>query len=154
MPLSGAQYDALAPRRAEPLDRDEAMELLGSVAFGRLVFTLSALPAVRPVNHVLDDGDIVIRTRRLAGVSTALAEATDGRLGGSGSIVVAYEADVIDPDTRLGWSVVVTGFAETVTDLARLARIERHLHPWLDSVMDTAIAITPEVVSGIRLVAG
>jgi hypothetical protein len=138
----------------EEVDHAEAMDLLGSASFGRLVFTLGALPAIRPVNHVVDDGEIVIRTRRLAGVSTALAAASDGALDQEPSLVVAYEADDLDPLTRMGWSVVVTGYAVPITDPARLARIERHLHPWIESVMDTAIAITPEIVTGMRLVAG
>lgn len=41
------------PRRRVELD---------SVSLGRIVFTRHALPTVRPVNHVLDHGDIVIRT--------------------------------------------------------------------------------------------
>jgi hypothetical protein len=129
------------------------MDLLDSVSYGRVVFTSAALPAIRPVNHVVDDGDIVIRTRRLAGIGTALA-AVDAGLEREPDLVVAYEADEIDPDTRLGWSVVVTGIATTVTDPARLARVEKRLHPWIDAATDTAIAITPEIVTGRRLVTG
>jgi hypothetical protein len=141
------------PRRLEELDRDEAIDLLESVTYGRIVFTSAALPAIRPVNHVVDDGEIVIRTRRLAGIGTALAGADVG-LDEPPNLVVAYEADLLDPTTRLGWSVVVTGVATTVTDPARLARVEQRLHPWIDSAMDTAIAIRPEIVTGLRLVAG
>ena len=45
------------------LDGVEALRLLGSVSLGRIVFTRHALPTVRPVNHVLVDGDVVIRPR-------------------------------------------------------------------------------------------
>jgi hypothetical protein len=128
------------------------MDLLGSVSYGRVVFSRAALPAIRPVNHVVDDGDIVIRTRRLAGIGTALA-AADAEVDEVPELVVAYEADLIDPATRLGWTVVVTGIATTITDPARLARVEQRLHPWVDSAMDIAIAITPEIVTGLRLVA-
>jgi hypothetical protein len=129
------------------------MHLLDSVDYGRVVFTRAALPAIRPVNHIVDDGEIVIRTRRLAGIGTALAAADPG-LDEVPELVVAYEADLIDPTTRLGWTVVVTGIATTITDPARLARIEQRLHPWVDSAMDTAIAIAPEIVTGLRLVTG
>lgn len=141
------------PRRLERLERPEAMDLLDSVAYGRVVFTLAALPAIRPVNHVLDDGDIVIRTRRLAGISTALA-AHAADLDQEPDLVVAYEADLLDPVQRAGWSVVATGIARAITDPQRLARISARLRPWVDSEMDTAIAITPEIVTGVRLVAG
>jgi hypothetical protein len=141
-------------RTVQQLDEPEALELLGSVSYGRVVFTLAALPAIRPVNHVIDEGQIVIRTRRLAGVSTALAEHSGDLLDQSPDLVVAYEADVLDPVERTGWSVVVTGIATAITDPDRLNRIGERLRPWVDSAMDMAIAITPEIVTGIRLVAG
>ena len=144
------RLDEPGPRRLEELDHDEALELLGSVTFGRVVFTLAALPAVRPVNHVLDDGDIVIRTRRLAGVSTALEANTDL---GMPDLVVAYEADLLDPVTRFGWSVVITGVATVIHDPRRLARVEGRLKSWVDSAMDVTLAIRPEIVTGMRLVA-
>jgi hypothetical protein len=128
------------------------MDLLASVPYGRVVFTLAALPAIRPVNHVVDDGEIVIRTRRLAGISAALADhAVD--LDQEPDLVVAYEADLLDPVERVGWSVVVTGLARPLVDPDRLARIGGRLQPWVDSVMDTAIVISPEIVNGVRLVA-
>ena len=141
---------ALEPRRVEHVGRDEALALLASVPFGRVVFTLAALPAIRPVNHVLDDGDIVIRTRRLTGISAALATHA-AAVDQAADLVVAYEADLIDPVERTGWSVVVTGLARPIEHVERLARIADRLHPWVDSEMDAAIAITPELVEGIRL---
>lgn len=140
------------PRALQELSPAEALDLLGSVSYGRVVFTLRALPAIRPVNHVIDDGEIVIRTRRLAGISTALADHAGDLLDQEPDLVVAYEADVLDPVERVGWSVVVTGVARTITDPERLARVGELLHPWVDSAMDTAIAISPELVTGIRLV--
>ncbi|WP_445055468.1 pyridoxamine 5'-phosphate oxidase family protein [Streptomyces sp. SAS_269] len=135
------------PRRSIELDRDEALRLLGSVPFGRIVFTRHALPTVRPVNHVLDGGDIVIRTHDGAAL-TARAQEADGA-----GVVVAYEADVIDPDTHLGWSVVATGYARLVTDPAELARYQALLVPWMGHTMDHAVRISPDLVTGIRLTA-
>jgi hypothetical protein len=155
--MIGRSSGTVVPRRAVQLERAEAMDLLGSVSYGRVVFTLAALPAIRPVNHVIDDGEIVIRTRRLAAVSTALTTALTAAgtgLDAEPDLVVAYEADLLDPESHLGWSVVVTGIATPVTDPARLARIDDRLRPWIDSEMDTAIAIAPEIVTGLRLVAG
>lgn len=42
------------------LSRAEGWLLLASVPVGRLVFTHQALPAIRPVNHVVDGDKIVI----------------------------------------------------------------------------------------------
>ncbi|HEX2895262.1 MAG TPA: pyridoxamine 5'-phosphate oxidase family protein [Marmoricola sp.] len=140
------------PRALQELNPAEALDLLASVSYGRVVFTLRALPAIRPVNHVIDDGEIVIRTRRLAGISTALADHADDLLDQEPDLVVAYEADVLDPVERVGWSVVVTGVARAITDPERLERVGELLQPWVDSAMDTAIAISPELITGIRLV--
>ncbi|MFF4568247.1 pyridoxamine 5'-phosphate oxidase family protein [Streptomyces sp. NPDC001410] len=135
------------PRQSIELDRDEALRLLGSVSLGRIVFTRHALPTVRPVNHVLDDGCIVIRTHETAALTSHAQEAD-----GSG-VVVAYEADVIDPDTHLGWSVVVTGYAHLVTDPDELVRYQGLLVPWMQQTMDHAVRIRPELITGIRLTA-
>jgi hypothetical protein len=66
-------------------------------------------------------------------------------------VVVAYEADTIDPDTHLGWSVVVTGYASLVTEPRALSRYQAMLHPWVEQAMDYAVRITPELVTGIQL---
>ncbi|MGX4695281.1 pyridoxamine 5'-phosphate oxidase family protein [Streptomyces sp. JNUCC 63] len=134
-----------AHRRID-LDHAEALRLLGSMSLGRIVFTRQALPTVRLVDHVLDNGDIVIRTHEGAAL-TSHAEEADGA-----GVVVAYEADVIDPDTHLGWSVVVTGYAHLVTSPAQLARIQELLQPWapMDG-MDQAVRIRPELVAGVLL---
>ncbi|WP_280368598.1 pyridoxamine 5'-phosphate oxidase family protein [Nocardia wallacei] len=127
------------------LDRDEALRLLAGAKIGRIVFTRNALPAIRPVNHLVDDdGSVVLRTRAAAKITSAIR--------GNSPVVVAYQADDIDPVRRVGWSVVVTGFARPVTDPDRVARYEGLLHSWVDTAMDTVIVIEPEIVSGIRLI--
>ncbi len=136
------------PRELVPLERAEALRLLGAAPFGRIVFTVRALPAIRPVNHLLVDDTVVIRTHDGAALTAAA-------LGGDDiGVVVAYEADAIDPVTRLGWSVVVTGFARPVTDPARLARYRALLSPWVTASMDHLVAIQPDLVTGYRLAAG
>ncbi|MFF3941887.1 pyridoxamine 5'-phosphate oxidase family protein [Streptomyces phaeofaciens] len=135
------------PHWSVELGGAEALRLLGGVSLGRIVFTRHALPTVRPVNHVLVDGDIVIRTHGDA----ALTRYTR-RTGGEGA-VVAYEADDIDPDTHLGWSVVVTGYARLVTDPRELADFRALLRPWGTQRMDHAVRIHPDLVTGVRLTA-
>jgi Pyridoxamine 5'-phosphate oxidase len=61
-------------RVMEELDRTELLARLGSVSFGRVVFTSRALPAIRAVNHVVLDGRIIICTHEgaaIAGVTGA-----------------------------------------------------------------------------------
>lgn len=141
---STANRDEDARSMAE-LDRDEALALLASVSLGRIVFTRDALPAIRPVNHAVVDGHLVVRTHEGA----ALAAATDGP-----GTVVAYEADSIDPDTHLGWSVVVTGFARLVSDPDQLARYQKLVAPWISRTMEHAVLIQLDMVNGFRMTEG
>ncbi|MEU8618305.1 pyridoxamine 5'-phosphate oxidase family protein [Streptomyces sp. NPDC048623] len=133
-------------RRTVPLDPDEALRLLAGAPLGRIVFTRQALPAIRPVNHIVDDGHIIIRTHESGALVLSTKEA------GTRGVVVAYEADDIDTTTRLGWSTVVTGYCHLVTDPDDLARYERLLTPWSDQTMDQVVRIRPDLVTGIRLV--
>ncbi|MFC5145182.1 pyridoxamine 5'-phosphate oxidase family protein [Streptomyces aureoversilis] len=152
--------DATAPpRHRVELSRAESLRLLGSVSLGRVVFTRRALPAIRPVNHVVDGGDVVIRTHEgaaLAGLAARPEPAGAGSHdpGPGQGVVVAYEADAIDPGTHLGWSVVVTGYCTLVTDPDELARYEALLEPWWDERMDCAVRIRPSLVTGVRLTDG
>ncbi|MFE1441789.1 pyridoxamine 5'-phosphate oxidase family protein [Streptomyces sp. NPDC058739] len=141
-----AETAVTGSRRTVELDADEALRLLGSVSLGRIVFTRRALPTVRPVNHALDGGDIVIRSHEGAALTSHTRQAH-----GSG-VVVAYQADAIDPRTHLGWSVVVTGFARPVTDPDDLAHVRALVRPWVGRPMDQAIRIRPDLITGIRLV--
>ncbi|MGB8387367.1 pyridoxamine 5'-phosphate oxidase family protein, partial [Mycobacterium sp.] len=112
-------------REVIDLDHHEAMRLLASVDHGRVIFNHQALPAIRLVNHLIDEGRVIVRTRLTATVSTVV------RLSTEAGVVVAYEADDVDPQRRAGWSVVVTGWATTITDPDRIARYEQLLHPWV-----------------------
>ncbi|MGW0566025.1 pyridoxamine 5'-phosphate oxidase family protein [Streptomyces tauricus] len=147
MVFDNAEPVGSGPRQSVELADDEALRLLGSVSLGRIVFTRHALPTVRPVNHVLDAGDIVIRTHEGAAMTSRT------RQGRGPGVVVAYEADAIDPDTHLGWSVVVTGYAHLVTDAHELARYRKLLRPWVEQTMDYAVRIHPDLITGIRLTA-
>ncbi|UXA09221.1 pyridoxamine 5'-phosphate oxidase family protein [Mycobacterium sp. SMC-2] len=122
------------------------MRLLASVDHGRVVFNHRALPAIRVVNHLVDGGRVIVRTRLAATVSSVVRQSSEA------GVVVAYEADDLDAQRRTGWSVVVTGWATTITDPAEIARYERVLQPWVNMTMDTIIAIQPEMVTGVRII--
>ena len=69
-------------------------------------------------------------------------------------VVVAYEADALEPEAHLGWSVVVTGVARPVRDPRAAAAYRRKLRPWIDRPMDQVIAISADIVTGFTLSAG
>jgi nitroimidazol reductase NimA-like FMN-containing flavoprotein (pyridoxamine 5'-phosphate oxidase superfamily) len=130
-------------RRLTELSREQSLELLGSVSLGRLVFTYRAMPAIRPVNHLLDGGDVIIRSHTGAAVVPAA--------GAAWGVVVAYEADAIDPGSHLGWSVVITGTARLVRDTDEVARYQQLLSPWAVGEIDQVIRIRAEIVTGFSL---
>jgi nitroimidazol reductase NimA-like FMN-containing flavoprotein (pyridoxamine 5'-phosphate oxidase superfamily) len=125
----------------ERLDRQECFRLLGSVPIGRVGLSISALPVVLPVRFALLDDDVVFRTA----TGTRLFEAAT-------ETVLAFEADQHDPDGVGGWSVLVQGRSEELTDAAALSRAHAlGVLPWTrDDTADRFVRITSTVVSGRR----
>jgi len=120
------------------------MRLLGSVSLGRIVFTARALPAIRPVTHLVDGDYVIIRTDRNAAIISELRA--------DAGTVVAYEADAIDTAEHLGWSVIVLGVAHRVIDPDEAAAYRRALRPWVSGAKDQVVAIHADMVTGFRLV--
>lgn len=130
--------DPTPPRAGRELGRAESLNLLGSVSVGRVVFTHRALPTVRPVNHVLHDGCVIVRTHPGAALLSAIGT------------VVAYEADLIHEGDRIGWSVIAVGYARRVGD-RELTRFRTLPSPWVAGEMTEVIRIEPELVTGFAL---
>jgi uncharacterized protein len=123
------------------LDRAECVRLLSTAVVGRIVFTERALPAIRPVNFVLDRNEIIFRTAQ----GSALAAATQ-------HAVVGLEVDDIQAATHTGWSVVVLGQAYEIFDIDRLVRLACvDDAPWPPNRTAHTIAIPMDHVTGRRL---
>jgi nitroimidazol reductase NimA-like FMN-containing flavoprotein (pyridoxamine 5'-phosphate oxidase superfamily) len=128
-------------RTLEILSRAESLRLLRSVPIGRLIYTHHAMPAVVPVNFVVDGSELLVR----AGYGGALAAGIRGS-------VVAFEADDLDVDRQEGWSVTVTGQAREELDAAEIRRLASlHLEPWADGERDHFLKISTDIVQGRRL---
>jgi uncharacterized protein len=120
------------------LTRDECLQLMASASVGRIIYTRQALPAVELVNFAMYNGDIIIRTAR----SGKLAAATRGA-------VVAFEADNVDADRHVGWSVTIVGQSQEVTDPDEIGRLEQMgLSSWAPGDRDHFIRISPGILSG------
>jgi Pyridoxamine 5'-phosphate oxidase len=132
-------------RQMREMTRDEAMRRLASVRIGRVVFTSRALPAIRPVNHLVENGHVIIRSPEGSAIVTA-ASAERGT-------VVAYEADELDPTSHTGWSVVITGLARLVDDPHEAAPYQQVLRPHIPGDRGLVIRIYPELVTGLEFVA-
>ncbi|WP_102143603.1 pyridoxamine 5'-phosphate oxidase family protein [Mycobacterium hubeiense] len=122
----------------EVLNRRQCLDRLQTVRVGRLVFTEDGLPAVQPVNFGVWREDVVIR---VAG-GAKLAAATN-------NLVVAFQADELDPDLRTGWSVTVVGHAQPITDVSELVEVAgTFVQPWVDGRRDHFIRIRTEKMTG------
>ena len=132
-------------RRLEQLTRTRALDLLSSVNLGRLVFTHQALPAIRPVNHLVECESIIVRATAGAAIISAA-----NRHG----VVVAYEADSIDSENHVGWSVIVVGTARLLTDEVAATRYRTLLHPWISGAVDDVITISTDLITGYEMAPG
>jgi uncharacterized protein len=130
-----------SPTSLTALSREECLTLLATVPIGRLVFTRRALPAIHPVNFVLDGACIVVRTAAGSKLAAAVNHA-----------VVAFEADELDLEAHTGWSVTVIGHSREITDAAELRRLrELPLVTWAPGPRDHMVSIKAELVTGRRL---
>lgn len=122
----------------EVMSRTEAIGLLEAQEVGRLVYTRRVLPAVIPVNFVVRGGAVLIRT----GSKSSLAQAVRGA-------AVVFQVDEVDRAKRSGWSVIVTGIAQLVTDHAELVRVRADGPvPWAPGVKEHFIRIPLTTVTG------
>jgi nitroimidazol reductase NimA-like FMN-containing flavoprotein (pyridoxamine 5'-phosphate oxidase superfamily) len=127
----------------EILPVDECLRLLASVAVGRVGFVADGEVVVLPVNHFVDDQDVIFRTAHGSKVSAA-----------EGQNRAAFEADYYNEQTQSGWSVLVNGRMEVVdaeADIQRLGLILSRLgvYPWVTAVRHPFwMRIRPASVSG------
>ena len=130
--------------KVEGLSRDECMTLLETASVGRVGVSVGAIPAVLPVNYVVDGETIVFRTVAGTKLDAALTNS-----------VVAFEADSIEADREAGWSVLVRGVAREITDEEALARVRRlPLRSWaFNGDADRFVSVDTELVTGRRVVA-
>ena len=98
------------------LPREECVRLLASHRFGRLAVSMGErAPALRPINYVLEEPSqsVVFRTAARSGFHALLrsAEAT-------------FEIDGIEDRARTGWSVIMSGVADEVTNPDEISRLD------------------------------
>jgi nitroimidazol reductase NimA-like FMN-containing flavoprotein (pyridoxamine 5'-phosphate oxidase superfamily) len=111
------------------------------VRVGRLGVSIRALPAILPVNFMLLGSSILIRA---ATGSDLLRASTDE--------VVAFEVDGPEQAGSYGWSVLVRGIAEEITDPKELELAnELGLESWaLRAQANRFLAIPTTMISGRR----
>lgn len=140
--MHAADQDRLGHEGIEILDEGECRALLATVKVGRVGVCVGAMPAIFPVNFVLDGEGVVFRTAE----GTKLNVATN-------HAVVAFQCDDFDDFDHTGWSVLVVGMARVVTDAAEAERLRRlPLRPWAAGPRERFVRVPFELVSGRRIV--
>lgn len=122
---------------------EECEELLTRATLGRLGVIVDGRPEIFPVNHVFD-----LQTRCVAfptNARTKLHAALDWPW-------VAYEVDGVEADDAGGWSVLVVGRAEEITDPADIARLEALRHVlWRSGHPMHWLRLVPSKMTGRRI---
>ena len=131
----------------QSLEREECLELLRRGSVGRIAVDAGGkAPAIRPVNYLFDESSQSIVFR------TAYGSKLQGMLlGGS----AAFEIDGLDPVQRTGWSVVVVGRVEQISNPIELRRLESAgLEPWAAGPKPHWIRIRATTITGRRIASG
>ena len=118
------------------LDRERCLELLATHRVGRLGVVVERRPVVLPINYVLD-GDAPVMTSD-DGVKSRSA---DGGLA-------CLEIDGIDVDRQTGWSVLVSGRLEDVTDDPTLFHRVTPPVPWAPGSRPYVLRLAPDSITG------
>jgi uncharacterized protein len=127
------------------LDRPECLRLLAATGIGRIVISVTEwdIPVIRPVNYVFDESSqsVLIRSAPGSKLHALLRSAK-----------AAFEIDGIDPAGRVGWSVIIHGVSDEITNPAELQRIAGlGLQPWAPGHKGHWIRIRSNTVSGRRI---
>jgi len=127
------------------LGRPECLRLLAATGVGRVVVSVAEWdhPVIRPVNYVFDESSQSVLIR------SALGSKLHALLR---SAKAAFEIDGTDPVGRAGWSVIIVGLSEEITNPAELQRVEGlGLEPWAPGDKGHWIRIRANTVSGRRI---
>jgi uncharacterized protein len=128
------------------LSNMECYQLLATQRIGRLGVFAEHYPLIFPVNFALDSRVIVLRVSE----GTKFLAANHAN--------VTFETDQIDQTARTGWSVLVRGLAEEVTERHRDDLIERThsagVQPWAPVEHGHWMRLIPHAISGRRIVPG
>lgn len=125
------------------LTPEQCWERLGSTTLGRLAVAVGSQPDIFPLNFVVIDNTIYLRTVEGSKLASVVINSS-----------VAFEVDGLDEPTNVAWSVVLQGEAEVVADHRIMEQIEDlPWFPWNTAPKNQFIAIKPNRVSGRQFVA-
>jgi uncharacterized protein len=124
------------------LTEAECRQLLNAGLVGRVALCTPVGPHILPVNYAVVDDAVVVRTTPYSVLGT--------QARGS---MCAVEIDQLDYERQRGWSVVVRGRADVITDADALEHVRRSWGPgvWAAGNRSLHIRVPCTEISGRRL---
>lgn len=122
------------------LSMDECWKLIEGVELARLAWNSGTGPIVLPVNFVVHEHAVWMRTTAYSAVAEEVDESQ-----------VAVETDDIDNETHTGWSVLLRGRAEVLYHEDQVPEAVQSLHSWPSGARPLWVRLRPDVVTGRRL---
>lgn len=124
------------------LSDEQSWKLLESTKHGRLVVSVAGEPDIFPVNYLVSNRKLYLRTAP----GNKLAQLTI-------NAKVLFETDGILSEEA--WSVVLRGTARVLTNSSELAAVEElGLKTWVPTLKDFYVEIEPSSISGRHFVFG
>ncbi len=140
---SGPPGDHGSAPEVEELSQQDCLDLLATEQVGRLAVVVDLYPQVFPVNYRLDDFVVVFRTH----IGTKLLAANHANVG--------FEVDHLEAVSRSGWSVLIQGMAEDITDHRPGPVTERTrnlaVESWAGGDKARLIRVIPARITGRRI---
>ncbi|MHA7244112.1 pyridoxamine 5'-phosphate oxidase family protein [Paeniglutamicibacter antarcticus] len=124
----------------ERLETDQCLELLRAVSVGHLAVSTGDRPQIFPINFTIDHGTVVFRTGPGTKLDTLRSQPH-----------VAFEADGVNQETGVAWSVMVQGEAELFGGIEEtLDTFDLMLFPWESGPKEQFVRIVPSSMTGRR----
>jgi uncharacterized protein len=128
------------PELLREIEPSRCLQLIEAVPYGRLATVDRGEPVLLVVNHLVDGGDIYIRTR---------PDARLARLTENGRVARAvFEVDSGFPAARSGWSVMARGWLTREHGEARATHLRTRFTAWAEGERDVVLHLEVEQLTG------
>ena len=136
------QWDSVSPHENEELSEAQCWSLIGGKETGRIAFLQDGRLLVFPVNYLVHNKSVYFRTSEDSGLALL-----------PGDLNTSFQVDAHDGDAMAGWSVLVSGRANAVTDEELLTRLwgMRSTAPYGGGQRNLFVGIEPAQVTGRRV---
>ena len=136
------QWDSVSPHENEELSEAQCWSLLRGEETGRIAFLQDGRLMVFPVNYQVHGNSVFFRTSADSGLALL-----------PGDLNTSFQVDAHDGEAMAGWSVLVSGRANTVRDESLLTTLwgMRSTAPYGGGQRNLFVGIDPTQVTGRRV---